>query len=271
MRLALAIILSLIFVAVSADDGAEVISNQRATMPASLQAEPQLGARTIIARAHEAAGGKNWTNPKRLKLTGYNVIRRDGKEVIWDKYAMWREFALEKSDAHSANGKVRIEAWTGDKLAMLLAYDGEKTYDRSGVMEDQSANAMWSNNFGYGAIRNALDEGWQQSRMPDDLVDGAPSYMIELTDPSGGKTLFGIRHSDYAIVYVGFQTPRGWHERRYSNFFSKPGVEWLQAGRVRLFYNGVKANEAVWTDFEIGGQFEPSLFVVRGTPFAPSF
>ena len=271
MRLVLMIFLSSVFMPAVANDATEAISKQRATMPTSQQSDPLLTAITIIERAHAAAGGKTWTNPKRLRLVGYNVIRRDGKEIVWDKYAMWREFAPEKSDAHSANGKVRIEAWTGDKLAMLLAFDGEKTYDRTGVMEDQSANAMWSNNFGYGAIRNALDEGWQQSRMPDDLVDGAPSYMIELIDPSGGKTLFGIRQTDYAIVYVGFETPRGWHERRYSNFFSKPGVEWRQAGRVRLFYNGVKANEAVWTDFEIGGQFEPSLFVIRGTPFAPSF
>ncbi len=51
-------------------------------------------------------------------------------------------------------------------------------------MNDQSANAMWGANFGYGAIRNALDDGWNQKRLPDRLIDDAPAYLIELKDPS---------------------------------------------------------------------------------------
>ena len=138
-------------------------------------------------------------------------------------------------------------------------------------MPDQSANAMWSNNFGFGAIRNALDEGWKQTRRTDRLMDGAPTFMVELTDPSGGTTLFGIRQKDFAITYVGFETPRGWHERRYSHFFEKTGVPWKQAGRVRLFYNGVKANEAVWTDFVVGEPISDDVFRVKSAPAAPTF
>jgi hypothetical protein len=130
-------------------------------------------------------------------------------------------------------------------------------------MDDQNANATWGANFGYGAIRNALDDGWTQQRVADRLIDGQPTFMIALTDPSGGKTLFGIRCADRAIVYVGFDTPRGWHERRYSHFFSKTGSAWVQAGRVRLFYDGVKANEAIWTDFEIGESYDDALFVIN--------
>ena len=176
---------------------------------------------------------------------------------------MWRVFTDEKGDAHAASGKLRIEAWRGDEPALLLAFDGRTSYDRNGPMLDQSANALWSSNFGFGAIRNALDEGWSQQRRPDDLVDGEPAYLVELTDPTGGKTLFGIRQSDHAIVYVGFDTPRGWHERRYSHFFSKPGSPWVQAGRVRLFYDGVKSNEAIWTDYRIGEAFDDSQFRIE--------
>lgn len=241
------------------------------TMAASFEADPGLSGAQIIARAHEAAGGEAWVRPGRLKLTGYNIIYRPGGTVLWDRYAMWRVYGDEKLDAHSANGKVRIEAWTADELAMLIAFDGQTTSNQDGPMEDQSANAMWSNNFGYGAIRNALDDGWTQTRVQDRLIDGAPTYMVALTDPSGGETLFGIRQADSAILYVGFDTPRGWHERRYSHFYTKPGLSWVQPGRVRLFYDGVKANEAVWTDFDLSGDFDDAVFAVTAPPEAPTF
>lgn len=246
--------------------------DQRATMPAATQTAGDLTGAEIIRRAHEAAGGETFVRPGSLFLSGYNIIRTpDGGEKLWDRYAMWRVFAEEKPDAHQASGHVRIEAWTGDDLALLLAYDGEHTWNADGRMEDQGANAMWSANFGFGAIRNALDTGWTQARRPDDLIDGQPAYLVELTDPSGGTTLFGFRQADFAILYVGFDTPRGWHERRYSHFFSLPGSDWVQAGRVRLFYDGTKANEAVWTHFSVGERYDPSLFQVKEKPIEPGW
>jgi hypothetical protein len=245
---------------------------ERGEMPAAVQSEEDLSARMIIERAHAAAGGEAFVKPGTLKLTGYNIIRgADGSETLWDRYAMWRAFADEKTEAHNANGKVRIEAWTDGELALLLAYDGETTSTEDGPMADQSANAVWSANFGYGAIRNALDEGWSQNRLPDRLIDGQTAYMVALTDPSGGETMFGIRQSDDAIVYVGFDTPRGWHERVYSEFFKKEGTPWKQAGRVRLFYDGVKANEAIWTDFRIGEAYPDDIFRIEEAPAAPTF
>jgi len=244
----------------------------RAGMPAATQTDPALSAAAIIERAHDAAGGDTFVQPGSLFLEGYNIIRGvDGGESLWDRYAMWRVFADRKADAHSANGRVRIEAWREGQLAMLLAYDGNVTSDQNGPVEDQSANALWSSNFGFGAIRNAIDAGWQQARRPDDMIDGEPAYFVELTDPSGGQTLFGIRQRDFAILSVGFQTPRGWHERRYSHFFSKPGTPWVQAGRVRLFYDGIKKNEAIWTDFRIGEPMEPGLFRITEPPDRPSW
>lgn len=246
--------------------------DDRTDMPTASQAKPSLEGHTIIAMAHKKAGGESFVRPGTLFLSGYNILHgKDGGTSRWDKYAMWRVFADEKADAHAANGKVRIEAWRGSKLAMLLSFDGQATYDKSGRMADQSANAMWSNNFGFGAIRNALDEGWTQARRADRTIDGKPAYMVELTDPKGGQTLFGIDQSTFHILYVGFDTPRGWHERHYSHYFSKPGLDWQQAGRVQLFYNGVKANEAIWTDFEIGKSFDEEIFIVGKVPNDPTF
>lgn len=246
--------------------------DDRNTMPAAIQAKPGLSAAEIIARAHDAAGGRAFVRPESLFLKGYNIIRTPtGEEILWDRYAMWRVFKDDKTDAHAASGKVRIEAWSGDELALLLAFDGAVTSNENGPMADQSANTTWSSSFGYGAIRNALDEGWSQERKADRLIDGEPAYMVELADPSGGTTLFGIRQSDDAIVYVGFQTPRGWHERRYGEFFEKEGVSWRQAGRVRLFYQGIKVNEAVWTDFQIGETYDNEMFRVQSKPEEPTF
>lgn len=253
-------------------DGPPPDVSRRAELPTAVQVNPDLSGRDILAAAHEAAGGDAWRDVKSLYLEGYNIIRRaDGSEVLWDRYAMWREYSSSKANAHAAEGKVRIEAWTGTSLAMLIAFDGETTYDQNGPVPEDVAAKAWASNFGFGAIRNGLDAGWTQARLPDDLIDGAAAYMIELTDPSGGKTRFGIRQSDFATVYAGFDTPRGWHERRYSHFFSPPGSSWVQPGRVRLSYDGVKANEAVWTRVEIGESIEPSVFVVSQTPDEPTF
>lgn len=244
----------------------------RGDMSTATQANPDLDGAEIIRRAHAAAGGETFVRPGSLFLSGYNIIRTpEGEERLWDRYAMWRVFGDEKLDAHEANGMVRIEAWTNNELSLLLAFDGESTWNQDGRMADQTANAMWSANFGFGAIRNALDEGWQQARRPDDLIDGQAAYFVELTDPSGGKTLFGFRQADFATLYVGFDTPRGWHERRYSHFFSLPGSDWVQAGRVRLFYNGIKANEAIWTDYRIGEAYAREQFQPETPPQSPSW
>lgn len=193
----------------------------RSQMPAAVQATPALSAAEVVRRAHLAAGGESFVRPGSLFLSGYNIIHpAGGGEVLWNHYAMWRVYGGEKRDAHVASGMVRIEAFSAGTLAMLLAFDGEQTWGKNGLMDDQSANAMWSANFGFGAIRHALDPGWTQLREPDDFIDGQLAYVVKLTDPSGGETLFAFRQRDFALLYVGFMTPRGWHERRYSHFFS---------------------------------------------------
>ena len=226
-------------------------------------AHEALSAADIIARAHEAAGGEAWVRPQSLFMSGYAVMYQGGKAVTYDRYEMSRVYPQRKGDAHKADGKVRIEAWRQEERMFVIAYDGARTYDANGPVADQSANARWAANFGFGAIRHALEDGWAQKRLPDDLVDGRLAHLVELTDPAGGITRFAIAADDYATLYVGFDTPRGWHERRYSEFFTKPGVSWAQPGRVRLYYDGVKQNEVIWRDFEINVDFPENRFVVQ--------
>ncbi|MEM9169135.1 MAG: hypothetical protein AAGC56_05730 [Pseudomonadota bacterium] len=237
---------------------------QPADLPALYATAPDVSAVTIIERAHAASGGAPWVRPTTLKMTGYGVFYRGGETRVYDDYTMLRVYPKGKADARVADGKVRIEGKKDGRTVFLIAFDGERTYDASGPLSDQSANARWAANFGFGAIRHALDDGWAQKRLPDDLIDGRPAHFVELTDPAGGVTRFGIDAETYAVLYVGFDTDRGWHERRYSNFFKKPGVSWVQPGRVRLFYDGVKQNEIIWTDFEVDAELADDLFVVPG-------
>ncbi|MDI9347515.1 MAG: hypothetical protein QM538_03345 [Methylacidiphilales bacterium] len=241
---------------------AETMDRLNDEFPALYKNNAQLSAQAIITKAWDKSGGDAWRKASSLYLTGRAIFYKDGSEIIYDNYSMWRVYEDAKPDAHRADGRVRIEGKRNSKLVFLNTFDGKTTYDTQGPISDQSANEQWASNFGFGAIRNALDPGWQQKRLPDDLIDGIPSYLVELTDPSGGITRFGIAQKDFNIIYVGFKTPRGYHERRYSNFFSKPNQSWLQPARVRLYYDGIKYNEVIWTDFTINQQFPEELFKV---------
>lgn len=135
-----------------------------------------------------------------------------------------------------------------------------RSNNQDGRLDDDSDSERWASNFGFGVIRHALDDGYTVSRLPDDYVDGTPAYTVQITDATGGTTLFNIRQGDFAIVSVGFDTPRGWHQRFYSEFFRNEDGSWLQPGRVRLFYNGIKANEIYWTKFKTGEAYPIELF-----------
>jgi hypothetical protein len=77
-----------------------------------------------------------------------------------------------------------------------------------------------------------------------------------------------VRKSDYRVVRVSFPTPRGLHERIFSEFFTKPGSRWVQPGRVRSFINGEKEAEFVWRDYEIGIPLRDELFVISPGQYA---
>lgn len=232
--------------------------------PALYPIAPELSADEIVKRAFAASGGETWRRPRSIVLKGYMVQHKGAGVTVFDDYRMWRVYDWEKKNAHAADGKVRIEGRKDGKAGFLLGFDGLRTFNLQGYVDDASANAQWASNFGFGAIRHAMDDGWKRTRLPDDLVDGRPAHFIELKDPSGGVTRFGIDAGSYQVLLAGFDTPRGWHERLYSDFYTKPGIDWVQPARVRLYYDGVKQNEVIWTDFDLNAEIEDRVFAPTG-------
>ena len=219
----------------------------------------------IMRRAHKAAGGEVWTRPTSLTMDGYAVFYKNGKSVKHEHHRMWRVYDADKTDAQKVDGKVRIESILNGTPIINLSYDGEATYTPQGPQPKSESDKRWSFNFGFGVIRHALDEGYNLERLPDDLIDGKAAYMIKVIDAVGGKTQFGIAQYDYKVLKVGFDTERGWHERIYSNFYSNPNEVWVQPGRVRLYYNGVKSNEVICTSYSINQELPDCLFVLPET------
>lgn len=231
--------------------------------PASQTDAAPLTGPEIVALAHAAAGGETWVRPETLTMTGYGLFWRGGPEPSrHDPHVMWRVYPGAKTDAHQADGKVRIDSMKDGAVVFQIAFDGAVTYDQNGAMDEPPNSDRWASNFGFGVIRHALDDGYEVARLADDLVDGRPVYTVQVIAPAGRETLFAVAQDDHALLKVGFDTPRGWHERIYSEFFTKPGVDWVQPGRVRLFYDGVKANEIIWTDFEVNTPIEDGVFVL---------
>ncbi len=237
-------------------------------MDAEAQAAPsaavlELLPEAIIARAHAAAGGDTWVRPRSLYMEGYGLFWRDGPQPVrHDPHLMWRVYPDVKRDAHQADGKVRIDSMRDGAMVFQVSFDGATTYNQDGPIPDAPDSDQWSSAFGFGVIRHALDDGFRLERLADDLVDGRAVHVVRVIAPEGRETLFAVAQDDAAILRVGFDTPRGWHERIYSNFFSNPGVDWVQPGRVRLFYNGVKSNEIIWTAFDVNAPISDEVFVI---------
>lgn len=224
---------------------------------------PALDGATVLARATEAAGGEEWANARTLVLTGraifYGTTGAAPKSRA-DDYRMWRVYDPARSASHAAEGKVRIVANNGAATLFTVGYDGVTTWNERGVIPKTEADAFWASNFGFGIIRHARDPGFKADRMPDDAVGTHPLYMVRLTDPQGGVTLFGIDQRSYAIRTMGFSTPRGWHQRVYDDFVRLKKPNWLQARHVTLLYNGVKSNEVFWTRTQVNVAIDDALF-----------
>lgn len=232
--------------------------------PGPVTAPDTLSATEIIERAYAQNGGEAWVNPETLYMEGHGLFWRGERYVRYEPYRMWRVYPQVKDDAHAADGRVRIEAFNAGEIVFQLSFDGVHTYDQTGRLDEEADSDRWASNFGFGVIRHALDDGYQLRRGPDDYVDGAPAYTVTVIDPAGGETLFNIRQDDFAVVRVGFDTPRGWHERIYSHFYRNEDGGWRQPRRIRLFYDGVKANEIYWTAFETGADYPLELFQIEG-------
>jgi hypothetical protein len=222
-----------------------------------------LDGRAILARATEAAGGEGWAKAKTLTLAGHAIFYGSTGAAVKSRatdYRMWRVYDPGRSASHAAEGKVRIIAKDGDRALFTVGYDGATTWNDKGVVPKAEADAYWASNFGFGIIRHAGDPGFKAARVPDDAVDGHALYMVRLTDPAGGVTLFGIDRQSYAIRTMAFATPKGWHERVYDDFVRLRHPDWLQARHVTLRYNGVKQNEVFWTSTQVNAPIDDAVF-----------
>lgn len=224
-----------------------------------------LDARAILEKTIEAAGGEDWANVRTLVLSGHAVFYPQGTHqprVKADRYAMWRVFDPDRAEAHGPDGLVRIDSFIGDKVMFQVSYDGQDSWNQNGKVDPKEAERMWASNFGFGIIRHALKPGFKISRLPDDLVDGHPVYMVRIEDPKGGKTLFGMDKKTFHIRKAGFDTARGWHERIYDDFKVLENPRWVQAGHLRLYYDGVMANEVWWTETKVNVPIDKALFTL---------
>jgi hypothetical protein len=230
---------------------------------AAAPAPAPLDGAEILSRATEAAGGDSWAHAKTLTLSGTAIFYGASGAVPTsraDDYRMWRVYDPGRVAAHAAEGKVRIIARDHGKGLFTVGYDGTTTWNDRGTVPRAEADAFWASNFGFGIIRHAGDSGFKAERVPDDSIDGHALYMVRLTDPGGGVTLFGIDKTSYAIRTMGFATPKGWHVRTYDNFVRLRHPRWLQARHVTLYYNGVKSNEVFWKITRVDMAIDDTLF-----------
>ena len=238
------------------------------SMPAPVRAaDVQPDAREIVRLAHAAAGGDSWKRPKTLHLSGSATLYSDGTAASRAEvphYEMWRVFPAWNRAAHGANGKFRLDARRGGATVYQISYDGQDTWNDKGRVEQAAASREWSENFGFGIIRFALDDGFEVTRMADDQVEGRPAWTVRVADPGGAHTLFWIDQTDHTVRKVGFETPRGWHERIYSDFYMVENPRFQQPGRVRLYYGGALVSDIRWTEAVVDAPIADAVFVLDG-------
>jgi len=230
-------------------------------------AEP-LDAEQLVSQATEAAGGDAWRYAKSIRLTGHAMLHRGGNVTGFeaDDYEMLRVFPTTLGDADTATGKFRLDARRQGRTIFQTSFDGKHMYDRRGRLADDEAASRAASAFGFSAIRFALSEDFQLTRLVDDQIEGHPAYFIKVTDPSGGDTIFAIDQDDFSIRLVAWDTPQGWHQRIYSDFYwvEEPGFK--QPGRVRLYYDGVKSVDIRWTGAEVNIPIAAERFKIDNKP-----
>jgi hypothetical protein len=160
---------------------------------------------------------------------------------------MYRVYPTELTHgAHAGSGKFRLDAYDGDRRIFQVAFDGTRSYDQDGPLPPERAISDEMSAFGFSAIRFALQPGFEVERLTDDEVEGRPSHFVRVKDPSGTRTLFGIDKEHFYVLSAQWQTTKGWHRRQYSEFYQLTDGRFLQPGRVRHFYDGVKTADIRW-------------------------
>jgi hypothetical protein len=223
-------------------------------------------AKQILQMAVKAAGGDAWQQPKTLVLKGDAVWTPYGKtdsanQIRFDDYALYRVFPVENDAARQANGKVRIDAKSGDTSFMQLIFDGKTTHNYlSESAKPFQKHFSWSSNFGFSILRFADRDGFQVVRLTDDQVEGAPCFVVQITDPKKTVTTFLIDQEKYYIRSVAFSTEVGFHHRIYSDFKRAPNVDFLQPTRMRVYFDGIKWIDINWRQFKVNEPIADSVF-----------
>jgi hypothetical protein len=222
-------------------------------------------AQQILQYAAESAGGDDWLYAETNVMEGHATLCRDAnpaKCVHADRYVMYRVYPREVKAAHAGTGRFRLDAESNGRPVFRLSFDGTRSYDQNGPVPPGKAADDEANAFGFSAIRFARTPGYAVERLTDDDIEGRPCFLVRVTDPSGQYTLFGVDREDGSIRYAAWKTPRGWHHRLYSDFYWVLDPGFLQPGRVRLYYDGLKAVDIRWTSASINRPLEERLFVL---------
>ena len=230
-------------------------------LAASVSAGPS--GEEIIEFAAQAAGGDAWRYAETNLMRGHATLCRDGRAeacVHADRYVLWRQYPTDLGDAHAGSGRFRLDAYSGDRVLFKNSFDGEYSWTHLGRVDDVAARESQASNFGFSAIRFAGREGFPVERLVDDQIDGHASYSVRVHDPGGNSTLFWIDQHSGAIRAVAWPTPRGFHQRIYSEFYWIDDPGFLQPGRVRHYYDGVLTADVYWTEASINEPMDAALF-----------
>lgn len=191
-------------------------------LPASAE---ESSPRAKIEPAIAARGGKVWLTPRTLALSGEATFYDRETGAVRSRaedYRMWRAFDPDRARAHEVSGKVRIVAKSGERVLFEIGYDGDTTWTERGIMPKARADECWANNFGFGAVRQALGEGFALHHAPSRDILGRETHLVSIVHPQGAKTLFAFDKASGLITYLAFDTPRGFHERLYADFVVLP-------------------------------------------------
>ncbi|MCC5794478.1 MAG: hypothetical protein JJT85_07050 [Chromatiales bacterium] len=230
-----------------------------------LRAEVPLTGEDIVARAAEAAGGEAWLFASTNVMRGHATLCRNGNPdacVHAEDYVMWREYPTELEDAHAGSGRFRLDARTSGRVLFQSSFDGTHMWSHEGRLPPERARESQESNFGFSAIRFAGRPGFPVDRLVDDTMEGHPAWVVRVRDPADGSTLFWIDQETALILAAAWQTPMGWHQRSYSEYYRVDDPGFMQPGRVRLYYDGVKTADIRWTEASINVPIADEVFVL---------
>ncbi len=222
-------------------------------------------AKQIIQKTIKSNGGEYWKHPKTMMLNGKAKMYTPGEiDLILDTYSMKRVFPDTNAQARQANGKVALLAESKGEVFFDLRFDGAKSKmylsEHAKRFKD---HFKWANNFGFGIIRFAIDQNLECKLVTDLNFGSIPCYYVSITDKSGQETIFGIDKEKFQIIYMGFDTPLGFHLREYSNFKRHKEVPFVMPLLLKIYYDNSLWFEVHWESFEINEPIEDKVFSIN--------